>query len=193
MNEKLEILIDSIWGMISEGADLITTENDGIKFSKDKNAFKKNFMDLYEKISQNYMEHSKSPLDRHKIAAIVMVAVIKSELLKQDEEERKKQEAAGKRYLGNYILATDCGLEYMLYEINHKLACSGKESLNGFCFPEATACKTSYYNIFFRNLYYANTSDDWHLNPLDIAERLFLLEHITLKEKNIDVHIFKEY
>lgn len=189
MKEKLEILVDSMWDLISDGAELIVAESEGIEFSKEKARFRENFLALYDKISQNYMQHPESPLDRHKIAAIIMVSVIKSELLKQV----KSEEQEGKRYLGDYILAVDCGLEYMLYEINRRLESEGVETLNGFCFPEATACRTSYYNIFFRNLYYANTAEEWHLNPLDIAERLFLLEYITLKEKNIDTNIFKEY
>lgn len=131
------------------------------------------------------MEHPNRPLDRHKIAAIIMTAIINAPLIdcKSDNQDEI--------YFGNYILAIDCGLDYLLDEINQVLRKNNKTELNAFYFPEATACKTSYYKIFFRNLYFADQKKK--INTLDIAERLFLLECLTFEKEGINSQLFKEY
>lgn len=42
-----------------------------------------------------------------------------------------------------------------------------------------------------RNLYYAKT--DYKLNPLDLADRLFLVEYIALMKEGIDPDTLKDY
>lgn len=46
-------------------------------------------------------------------------------------------------------------------------------------------------DIMCRNLYYAKT--DFTLNPLDLADRLFLVEYIALTKDGINPDILKDY
>ena len=52
--------------------------------------------------------------------------------------------------------------------------------------PNAISCNTSFEDIMIRNLVYAEDNPKWGLNPLAIAENLFLLEYITIIQKGID-------
>ena len=45
--------------------------------------------------------------------------------------------------------------------------------------------------IMCRNLYYAK--NDYKLNPLDLADRLFLVEYIALTKEGIAPDILKDY
>mgnify|MGYP006868100695 FL=1 len=46
-------------------------------------------------------------------------------------------------------------------------------------------------DIICRNLYYAKT--DYKLNPLDLADRLFLVEYFALSSEGIVPDILKDY
>lgn len=188
MDSKLENLTSKIWGSIDKGAQIIESESKYIIYNKgSEKRYKQIFEDLYKYIATQYMENPEEALDRHKVAAISMIAVIKADVVesnKQDDDEV---------FFGNYTLATDCGLRYMLSELNKRLEKEGEAPIQGYYFPTAMACETDYYRIFYRNLYFAYNNDEWGLNPLDIAERLFLLEYMTLEKNGIDPCILKEY
>ncbi len=184
-------LVDRVWDSICAGINVIRMNDSSIKsddLNKKKKVFEDNFHLLYDKINRDYMTSDTETLDRHKVASIIMVSIIKSNIL-----TTQTTIPADKHFMGNYILATDCGFAYMLKELNEKLRNLGQKEIRNFFFPDAMACKTSYYRIFFRNLYFANNDSDWNLNPLDIAERLFLLEYMTLKEEGINPNILNEY
>lgn len=57
--------------------------------------------------------------------------------------------------------------------------------------PNAQSCGTPYMEIMCRNLYYAK--NDYKLNPLDLADRLFLVEYIALTKEGIAPDILKDY
>ncbi|MEY8335820.1 hypothetical protein AALB53_22485 [Lachnospiraceae bacterium 47-T17] len=185
MNSNLNTLVESIWNTISVGVSDEQSLHNNIETPIDgKRIFKQKFIEIYNDILDKYMEDPKGSLDRHKVAAIIMVAIIKSDLVRESEASEQGI------YFGKYALAADCGLDYLLYEINRILLSNDKPILDSFSFPNATSCSTPYFNIFFRNLYYADTG--YMLNPLDLAERLFLLEQITIRDNNLDVKLFKE-
>ena len=132
------------------------------------------------------MKDSSKPLDRHKIAAILIISTIRTDVLKSTKKNENDI------FIGNYILATEVGLSYMLQILNEELEKRELPPIEKYYFPEAFSCKTDYSKIFYRNLYFSNENADWGLNPLDIAERLFLLEYITLLKNEIDTSILKE-
>lgn len=186
MGNNLQLLLKSIWTNISTGIAIELDRHNNIETPKDgEKIFKEKFIEIYDTILKSYMEDQKGALDRHKVSAIIMIAIIKADLLREAEVSGEGI------YFAKYNLATDCGLDYLLYEINRILEQNGKELINSFSFPEATSCSTPYYNIFSRNLYYADKG--FVLNPLDLAERLFLLEQLTFMKFNIDPSLFKEY
>ncbi len=80
----------------------------------------------------------------------------------------------------------------MVGKLNEKLSAKGsKKKIEQFIFPDAQSCKTSYIDIICRNLYYART--DFQMNPLDLADRLFLIEYIALLKEGINPDILKDY
>lgn len=188
MRENLEKLTAKIWDMISQGIRIMEMGCDTVIHNRNsKERFEKTFEELYIYIADEYMQCPDEPLDRHKVAAITMISVINADVVVSSQ---KNQDDI---FFGNYTLATDSGLQYMLSEMNKRLADKGLEQVEGYCFPVAMACETDYYRIFYRNLYFAHNNKKWNLNPLDIAERLFLIEYMTLEDKGIDPRILKEY
>ncbi len=89
-------------------------------------------------------------------------------------------------------MAMRVAIDYMIASLNRKLKEKGKSiEVNGITYPVALSCKTPYFEICCRSLYYARKH--YMLNELDIADRLFLLEYITLKDIGINPSILKEY
>lgn len=177
-------LFEKTWDLVKIGSEIMCEEDCDIKFDSTKEKTYKELCEiLYNKILE-YMAEEESPLDRHKVAAIVMIAIIKSNILTSTKEGR---------FMGNYILAAEVGLSYLLKELNDKLSERGQKNIDKFWFPDALSCPTDYLKIFYRNLYFAHTNAEWNLNPLDMAERLFLLEYMTLEKNEIIPSILREY
>lgn len=188
MRENLKKIIDKIWDIASQGARMMENECSEVMYNrKSKEHFEELFESLYTYIASEYMQCPDEPLDRHKVAAITMISIIKADVVTGD------QKGDGNIFFGNYTLATDSGLQYMLTELNKRLIEKEMGQVEGYCFPVAMACETDYYRIFYRNLYFANNNERWNLNPLDIAERLFLLEYMTLEKNGINPEALKEY
>lgn len=187
MGKELKPLMNQLWKIISDGIDTLKSQDSYIIENNDiKEKFEKSFQNLYVQILQNYMDVKTETLDRHKVAAILLISIIETDILRSEHNSKKI-------FMGNYILASDTALTYMLSELNSRLKSKQQNIINSYYFPEALACETNYYRIFYRNLYYIDKSNTWTMNPLDLAERLFLLEYITLKENKIDISILKEY
>lgn len=182
-------LINEIWDTVKAGANAMCADDSKIHFKESaQHIFANSCKTIYDNLLE-YMEDKEKPLDRHKMAAIFMISVIKAEVLDAPEEENTV-------FVGNYVLAAEIGFSYMLKALNEKLKekhNGNVEPLQGFYFPKANSCTTDYFRIFYRNLYYANTNKEWNLNPLDIAERLFLIEYLTLEHNQIQPDILREY
>lgn len=188
MRENLEKLINKIWNITSQGAQMMKDECGEVTYNKkSKEYFGKTFESLYVYIANEYMRCPDEPLDRHKVAAITIISIIKADVVTSDYSSEDNI------FFGNYTLATDSGLQYMLSELNKRLHEKGMRQVERYYFPIAMACETDYYRIFYRNLYFANNNEKWNLNPLDIAERLFLLEYMTLEKNGINPEVLKEY
>lgn len=180
--------IDEIWNTIEVGANLICTKDSDVCFDESKKKiFGESCEIMYHELLE-YMEDKEKPLDRHKIAAIIMISAIRAEVL----QGKRKNDI----FVANYVLAAEVGFSYMREALNRELekkSGTAIEPINNFFFPKANSCSTDYFRIFYRNLYFADTNKAWNLNPLDIAERLFLLEYMTLEHNGIDPNILKEY
>lgn len=148
---------------------------------KDFNFFKKTFNDLYYKILNDYMEESVDNLDRHKVAAVIIISILKT----IDIEYNNLPDT--KVFWGKQTVAVNIGLNYMCGELNKILAENGWDGeIEKFDMPNAISCNTSFEDIMIRNLVYAEDNPEWGLNPLTIAENLFLLEYITIIQRGID-------
>ncbi len=176
----MEQFTKKIWDLAvtcSKGSDISDYQ---IYFDNDTyEKFSKGFQECYDDIKDNYMEKSVSALDRHKVAAIIIVSFITAEPLKI------RNLSEDKIFLGNENLAFEIGLSYMQHELNKILQKNGiNQKIVQYKMPEAMACETYYIDIVCRNLYH--NKKRWGLNPLDLAERLFLIEYITLISEGID-------
>lgn len=148
---------------------------------KDFEFFKKTFNDLYYKILDDYMEESVDNLDRHKVAAVIIISILKTIDIEYDNLPKTKV------LWGKQTVAVNIGLNYMCGELNKILAENGWEGeIEKFDMPNAISCNTSFEDIMIRNLVYAEDNPEWGLNPLTIAENLFLLEYITIIQRGID-------
>ena len=94
-------------------------------------------------------------------------------------------------FIGSELIAIEVALAVMCTLLNDKLEAIGHgKKILSYYMPQAMSCSTPYALIFARNLIYAQK--DFVLNPLDIAEKLFLLETITLIKNNIDPQLLLE-
>lgn len=178
--------IDKTWELLNK--TIIELKDENILIDNDAyENFKKIFKDLYDEIRKAYMEKKEESLDRHKLASIIIVSILKSGCIKHQNPIDENNEI----FFAPYVLATSVGMTFMQRELNKTLKRKKKKMIQKLTFPDAFSCDTSYFDIFCRNLYYANDNKQYGLNPLDIAEKLFLLEYIAVKNEKIDVNILK--
>lgn len=143
MRENLEKLINKIWDIASQGARMMKDEcNEIIYNKKSKEHFGDIFEELYMYIANEYMQCPDEPLDRHKVAAITMISIIKAGVVTSDYKDEDNI------FFGNYTLAADSGLQYMLSELNKRLLEKKMKQVERYYFPVAMACETDYYRIF---------------------------------------------
>lgn len=179
--------IERTWELLETTVKQINKQTPGVILDNDSyRKFDDNFRKIYNAIKEHYMENKVKNLDRHKVASIIIVSILKSNaIIYQGEIEQ------GKEFFGQYLIAASVGITFMQNQLNAILVEKNKEPIKNLWFPDPLSCDTPYFEIFCRNLYFSNCNSDWGLNPLDIAERLFLLEYVTLEKCGIDPHILK--
>lgn len=180
-------LIENVWNLLDAEYNMYNQENPNFKFDKtQKNDFKQIFSEKYDYVMKNYMDSSVKDLDRHKVAALIIVSLLEIDAIYYENLDEDCV------FIGAELLALKVGLAYMVEKLNEKLCLRGiKKKIEKFNFPNAQSCDTSYIDIMCRNLYYAKT--DYKLNPLDLADRLFLVEYIALSKEGIDPDVLKDY
>lgn len=185
-SDSMKPLLEEIWRLVALGADSVVDKS--ISFQKEKyGEFVKCFENIYGNILTNYMYSDVKALDRHKVAAILIIALIEVEPLEIENLPHNKI------FLGNENLALQIGLSYMQNELNDVLQEREiKRKISQYNMPMPISCGTSYINVMGRNLYLSKTVDEWKLNPLELSERLFLVEYITLIGEGINPYELKE-
>lgn len=180
-------LIENVWDLITDEYNKHYKENLNFKFDQTKkNDFKQLFIQKYDFIMKTYMDSSVEYLDRHKVAALIIVSLLEINAISYDNLDEDCV------FVGAELLSLKVGLAYMVEKLNEKLYSRGIErKIEEFKFPKAQSCDTSYMDIMCRNLYYAKR--DYKLNPLDLADRLFLVEYIALSKEGLDPDVLKDY
>lgn len=180
-------LIDNAWILLDEEYSKYSEKNANLKFDKNaKDKFRALFEQKYEHIMKTYMDKSVENLDRHKVAALIIISLLELSPISLDNLDEQYL------FIANELIALKTGLAYMTKKLNEKLSEKNiNKSMEKFIFPEAQSCNTSYMDIMCRNLYYAR--NDYKLNPLDLAERLFLVEYISLLKSGINPDALKDY
>lgn len=181
-NDSLEIVIKEVWDALEETCNRYSARDSKILFKGNYEAFKTSFISLYNGIKAEYMKPNVSELDRHKIISTMIIASIENDLVTYSGKNSRLVP------LVEFMIPTEVGLNWMLAGLNRELSKRNfKAKISRYHMPQAFACDTPYFEVFCRNLYYANEKEkNLRLNPLDIAEKLFLLEYITLLKNNID-------
>lgn len=176
--------IKYVWNVLNGAIKTIDADdkkNNLIISCKDFEFFKETFNDLYNEILNGYMDERVNHLDRHKVAAIIIISILKTIDIKYKDLPKTKV------FWGKQTVAINIGLNYMCGELNKILTENGWDGeIEKFDMPNAISCDTSFEDIMIRNLVYAEDNPEWGLNPLAIAEDLFLLEYITIIQKGID-------
>ena len=124
---------------------------------------------------EKYMDAEVKYLDRHKIAAILVVVGLKVGIVKNVHENSDTSEIL---FVGPHKILLMGALEYLRAMINKALEGTSLASIKEYFLPSAWACSTEYLDIMSRNLYFAQT--DFVLNDMELAEKFFLIEYITV-------------
>lgn len=179
--------IERTWELLENTVDQLSKQTAGIVLNKDSyKKFDDNFRQAYKEIKEHYMDNNVKNLDRHKVASIIIVSILKSDaIVYQGKNEQNKE------FFGQYLIATSVGITFMQNQLNTILVEKNEQPIKKLWFPDPLSCDTPYFEILCRNLYFSNNNSNWGLNPLEIAEKLFLLEYVTLEKCGIDPHVFK--
>lgn len=180
--------INTTWNLLKDTVDQIKEKNPDVAL--DNSAYKgfyDNFKKMYSDIKEHYMDSTVKNLDRHKVASIIIVSILNSNAIVYEGQVKE-----GEEFFGEYLIAASVGITFMQNQLNALLSEKNVLPIETLWFPDALSCDTSYFEIFCRNLYFSNNNQDWNINPLDIAEKLFLIEYVTMEKRGIDPHIFKE-
>lgn len=180
-------LVENAWNSFHDEYFLYGKENSLLNFDESKKSeFKSIFEKKYSHIMKTYMDESVKSLDRHKVAALIIISLIDVSPISIDKLSDEYI------FIANELIALKVGLAYMLKKMNDILSEKGNSNkLEQFTFPMAQSCDTPYMDVMCRNLYYAKR--DYMLNPLDLADRLFLIEYISLLKSGVNPDILKNY
>ena len=179
-------------------------ENQIVLDNKKKEEFVNTFIDLYNRIRKNYMQDNVDRLDHHKQTAIIIYSIIKNEIV---YSENFKNVNYGKNpkdffslnneqevFIEPERIALEFGLTFMQNSLNEKLKEIGEKPIKDYKMPKPISCNKDYYVVLIRQLFF-----DFHYgnisNPevfiLSLANVLFLIEYLTLKENRIDTQKLK--
>lgn len=179
-------VIERTWEYMENAVNSLKSMLKGLELQQtQKEVYSQLFDQMYDDILNHYMDEKVNYLDRHKVAAIVMICIIKSNAIIY-----KGELPEDKKFFGQYLIAVSTGISCLREMINRKLKDHGKH-IDELWFPTPLSCETPFLEIFSRNLSFADENPEWGMNPLIIAEELFILEYITLKEAGIDPGILK--
>lgn len=171
-------ILKAFWSALNSIVDYHKKDDDALILNDKFNEFKMTATDMYNSMKNSYMKESVTTLDRHKVAAVMIASSVECNVVSYNRNLNKFV------FLGNEMFSTEVALDWMLTSMNDKLKSNGfKGIVSEYYMPDPFACRTPYFEIFCRSLYYAKQRN--LLNPLDIAEKLFLIEHLTLMKEQI--------
>lgn len=150
--------------------------------------FNKHFDRYFEEIKDKVMRSEVGELDSHKITSVIICSVIMTDALSVLDGENQEDTMI---FNGNEKVAVKVGLSYMTAALKKILEGTKEEGkFTEYIMPKAVMCETDYMTIICRNLYYAKTF--YELNPIDLANTLFLFEQFTLLQKGIDLEVLRK-
>lgn len=132
----------------------------------------------YNDCKRNEMSSDVVNLDRHKVAAILVIEALKLQVIKR--KDGKIADTSDEFFIGPQKILLVCAIHYLAQEINHYLENSGYlDKLQQFIMPRAFSCDTGYVDIMSRQLRNELNADKLYV--LSLAEKFFLLEYIAIR------------
>lgn len=176
------------WDSISDYYDIkIKGKYYGVKFNlPKKDEFIEYFRIEYNNILNNYMKSSVHTLDRHKQTAILISDIIQNEVIYSEYTEKNQV------FVGTEQVALLFGLSFMKDKLNELLRQKKLKEIKQYIFPEPMSCKTSYFDVLTRDLYFQKHNNN-SVYILFLSHILFQIEYWTLKENGIDPKNLKEW
>ncbi|MCM1439752.1 MAG: hypothetical protein NC131_11225 [Roseburia sp.] len=179
-------LTESAYEALKNTFDAYKKRYKNIKFNDDYEKFDLYFNEEYDLFRKKYMIRGDEELDRHKVAALIIVAAMRSQLISCEGKVK-----SGYFNLQSENIIVDVAFAWIKNELNLLIMKKDpSKKVMKLIMPEAFACDTSYYNIFCRSLHYSYHEN--LLNVLELAEKLFLIEYIAVRENKIPISYLKE-
>lgn len=148
----------------------------------------------YNRYKAKFMKPEVENLDRHKVAAILVVEGIALNLICCDDIP------AGRIFIGQEKILLSCAFQYIRRDFNSIIRHSSFDPMKEFVLPNAFSCETKYIDIMCRNLMYTKEAgtltDPEHALTveMELAEKFFLLEYIAIssiyQDKAGDIYHF---
>lgn len=179
----MEKTIRSYFNVVGQYCDALNDSGLNINFYVNKiDDYVKAVEEKYYRYKNQYLKNDVEYLDRHKMAAILVVCGIECKIVDSGEMSKKieddKIDICTQKIL--LLAAFDYLLEIMNLKIDDKKDDSIKK-ISEFDFPKAFTCPTTFVDIMSRTLYYAEK--EYKLNEMELAEKFFLLEYISILKK----------
>jgi len=164
---------------------------------KELKDFQTRFEERRDFVKKTYMKPGVKNLDRHKSTAIAIIELCRANLV-GDSQVKPTESDKGKVSILRYQLATHIGFELLRYWLNIELGDIGEKKIERWVRPTVYCPEgdIGYFTIFARNLYYTHeraNKENMELSKystdyseLELAEKLYLFEYITLRENGID-------
>ena len=156
--------------------------------------FRVKFKKRCDYVLKEYMHGDVKSLDRHKLSAIAIIELVNSDIVTAKPLTVAEQ-SSGMINIAPFLFATQAGFQMLLHWLNLDL--KGKEALiDKWVEPKLLSCPfNGYFMVFARNLYYTkyrvidNGCYGTDYNELELAEKLYLFEYITLMNNDIDLEL----
>lgn len=183
---------DVIWNAILIESKIIMKDDPSIvMYTDSEKLFHQNFNYYHSLIIDKFMKLQDKHLDRHKIAAIIICSILKSDILGIACGQECNQ-TIDDIFLANEKLALNIALSDMYQRLLSECE-EGKipydKIFPDYVFPVPLSCDRDYTEVICRDLYYSKKY--FELDPLSIANFLFLLEAYSFEATHVEININK--
>lgn len=176
-----------LWDMfVSVAEQMMQDDSDIVLDYAAVHYFSDTFDMLYKNIKEEFMKNSVVYLDRHKVAAIIIIAFVRTNALGYGKQLDNSM------FWGNYKLAISVGLSYMLDRLNNELREKDcKTIITKYIMPEVFMDEMPYIDVLARNIYISEIQNVSDVNVITLAEKLFMIEYITIQAYGISPNVLK--
>lgn len=182
----------AVWDAVIEQCSIMMEDDKNIvMYTDSEQLFHQNFNYYYHLILDKFMKLPDEHLDRHKIAAVIICSILKSDIL-GISCSLEAQQSIDDIFLANEKLAFNIALSYMHQKLIDEFK-AGKIPFEGifddYTFPRPLSCDRDYTEVICRDLFFAKKY--FELDPLSIANFLFLLEEYSFEASHIPINVKK--